>query len=69
MFTQGSEEVGSEKQELRVGGFQGADADMWEILEGAEMEKKKFSHVCCTLTLHFVLQHITQKLCKDLKCF
>ena len=42
-----------------MGGFQGADADMWEILEGAEMEKKKFSYVCCALMLHFVLQHIT----------
>lgn len=46
MFTQGFEEVGSEK-ELSAGGFQGADADMWEILEGAEMEKKKFSRLLC----------------------
>lgn len=45
MFTQESGEVGSEKQELRVIECQGADADMWEVLEGAEMEKEKFLHV------------------------
>lgn len=42
MFTQEFGELGNGKQEQREGEFQGADADIGEILEGAEMEKEKF---------------------------
>lgn len=42
-----------------MGGFQGADADMWEILEGAEMEKKKFSHLLCfNVALCLIAYHL-----------
>ena len=45
-----------------MGGFQGADADMWEILEGAEMEKKKFSHLLCSYAIHFhIAESVLQK--------
>lgn len=33
----------------------GVDADMWEILEGAEMEEGKCLAVGCALRSHFVL--------------